>query len=418
MKKDIVQKVISCLICNGNDFYPFLDLGNLPIPNGFLRKEDVTKREERYPLSVMLCTNCYLVQVQHLVNPDIMFRNYLYIPSASQTRMNHFRTLSSEAKERFHLDEHSLVVDIGSNDGSLLTCFKNLGISVVGIDPAENLVQVARLNGVETVPGYFTPTIARKVNKQYKKASIAFATNVFAHVGNLHEFMKALDILLDEKGVFISQFPYLLDLIEQNQFDTIYHEHLSYFSLEPLLKLAELTGFEIFDVEKKTLDGGSIRVYWKKKGNKDIVVKIEKIQQMLSDEKQKGLYSKKTYADFASRIKKLKTSVKKELLALRKQKKHIVGYGAAAKGNILLNYFLLGTDIFDYLVDSTPYKQGLFTPGTHIPIYDETRISETKPDYLVILAWNFTDEIIAKNKAHQKYGGKFLICVPAFSIIE
>jgi SAM-dependent methyltransferase len=417
MKKQEIVRVDTCRICNSEKLYDFLDLGNIPIPNGFLNKKDLSKKEKRYPLIVTVCLNCYLVQLKYIVNPEIMFDNYLYIPSSSKTRLNHFKELAQTAKDRFGLDETKLVVDIGSNDGSLLTCFKNLDVKVLGVDPASNLVKVAELNGVPTEEGYFSVKLAKKISTQHQNASVMLATNVMAHIGDLHSFFKSLDTLLTDDGVFISQFPYALDLLRENQFDTIYHEHLFYFSVKPLMELAKRSNLEIFDIERKPLDGGSIRVYWKKKTNTKTKINEKNIQKILKEEKEFGLYDKKTYNAFARRVEKMKTSIKKALVKLKKQNATIVGYGAAAKGNILLNYFDIDSQILDYVVDSTPYKQGLYTPGTHVPIYEEDTIYKTHPDYLLILAWNFKEEIMEKNNKHKKDGGKFIIGVPTLEIL-
>jgi hypothetical protein len=290
-------------------------------------------------------------------------------------------------------------------------------MQVLGVDPAENLVTVAKLNGIPTVHSFFVQAIARRITKKYKKASVILATNVVAHIDNLHDFFKAINILLSKYGIFVCQFPYLLDLIEKNQFDTIYHEHLSYFSLKPLLQLAKIHNLEIFDIEKMDLDGGSLRIYWKKKENKKFKINKEKIAKLLNEEENKGLYNKKTFDLFAKRVKSLKRDIKKQLQNIKRKNKTIVGYGAAAKGNILLNYFNIDTEILDYIVDSTPYKQGLYTPGTHIPIFEENKIELSKPDYLLLLAWNFKDEIIKKNQFHQKRGGKFIVTMPGLEII-
>lgn len=417
MRGKSVTRLITCNVCKGKKFYDFLDLGEIPIPNGFLSRDELKKKEKRYPLVVTLCTSCYLVQLKYLVNPEIMFKNYLYIPSSSQTRLNHFKELACKVKGKFELKKKSLVIDVGSNDGSLLNCFKNLDVQVLGIDPAENLATIAELNGIPTIQSYFNPQIGRRIVKEYKKASVVTATNVVAHIGDLHEFIKALDIVMDENGVFICQFPYLLDLIQQSQFDTIYHEHLSYFSLKPLIKLASLSNLEIFDIERNDLDGGSIRLYWKKKSNKKLPLYKEQLEKMIKLEEAAGLYEKNIYDFFAKKVKRMKKSITEELIRIKEKNKHIVGYGAAAKGNILLNYFKIGTDIVDYIVDSTPYKQGLYAPGTHIPIYEEAKIYQTNPEYILILAWNFKDEIIQKNQQYKKDGGKFIICVPDLEII-
>ncbi len=410
-------KVKKCRICGSSKLLDVIDLGKQPIPNGFLKKEGLKQKEPKYDLSVWFCPNCSLMQLKYLVSPKIMFGNYLYIPSASKTRVEYFKKMAEEVIEVGKLKKDSLVIDVGSNDGSLLVCFKNIGMKILGIDPAENLVKVAILNGIDTILGYFDSTLAKKVVKKYGKAKAITATNVIAHIHNLHGVMEGGDILLDDDGIFVMHFPYLLDLLEKNLFDTIYHEHLSYFSIKSLLYLAKDSNLEIFDIHKSDLDGGSLRVFWKKKKNKNIKVKENVINKLLKEEEAYGLYSIKTYKEFAKRVKNLKTDAVSKLKRLKKEKKRIVGYGAAAKANVLLNYFNIDSKIIDYLVDSTPYKQGLYTPGSHIPIYSEDKIYETKPDYLLIFAWNFSKEIIEKNKKYKKNGGKFILIEPDFKII-
>ena len=305
---------------------------------------------------------------------------------------------------------------MGSNDGSLLIQFKNLGAKTLGIDPAENLVKVAALSGIETVNSYFDSKVAQKVMKKYGKAKAILATNVIAHINNLHEVMKGGEILLEDDGVFLMQFPYSMDLIEKNLFDTIYHEHLSYFSLKSLLVLAENSDLEIFNIEKNELDGGSLKVYLKKKTDKKRKVNSSAINKILKEEEKFGLYDIKTYEKFRERVEKLKTEVVKKLKDLKRKNKTIVGYGAAAKANVLLNYFGIDKKTIDYLVDSTPYKQGRFTPGSHIPIYSEDKIYDTNPDYVIIFAWNFAKEIMDKNRKFKEKGGKFLFLEPEFRI--
>lgn len=409
MKNTNVKIITQCRICSSKNLIDVLDLTDQPIPNGFLTKEELKQKEEKYPLAVCFCNNCSLMQLRYLVNAKVMFDNYLYIPSASKTRIGHFKNLASEIKELTNFNEKSLIVDVGSNDGSLLVAFKNLGVRTLGIDPAENLVKVAALSGIETVNSYFDSKVAAKISKKYGKAKAILATNVIAHIHNLHEVIKGGEILLEDDGVFLMQFPYSLDLIEKNLFDTIYHEHLSYFSVKSLLVLAEKSKLEIFNIEKSELDGGSLKVYWKKKTDKKRKINSGVINKILKEEEDFGLYDIKTYEQFKKRVEKLKKEVVKKLKTLKKKNKFIVGYGAAAKANVLLNYFGIDKKTIDYLVDSTSYKQGKFTPGSHIPIYPEDKIYETNPDYVIIFAWNFAKEIMDKNKRFKEKGGKFIL---------
>lgn len=416
MKNTNVKIITQCRICSSKNLIDVLDLTDQPIPNGFLTQEQLKQKEEKYPLVVCFCNNCSLMQLRYLVNAKVMFNNYLYIPSASKTRIEHFKNLASEIKELTRFSEKSLIVDVGSNDGSLLIAFKNLGARTLGIDPAENLVKVATLSGIETVNSYFDSKVAARVARKYGKAKAILATNVIAHIHNLHEVIKGGEILLEDDGVFFMQFPYSLDLIEKNLFDTIYHEHLSYFSVKSLLVLAEKSKLEIFNIEKSELDGGSLKVYWKKKTDRKRKVNSGTIRKILKEEEDFGLYDIKTYERFARRVEKLKTEVVKKLKDLKKKNKTIVGYGAAAKANVLLNYFGIDKKTIDYLVDSTSYKQGRFTPGSHIPIYSEDKIYETNPDYVIIFAWNFAKEIMDKNKKFKEKGGRFIFLEPEFRI--
>lgn len=416
MIKELI-KIKICRICGSKDLLDVIDLGKQPIPNGFLKKEGLNKKEAKYPLIVCFCNNCSLMQLKYIVNPNIMFKNYLYIPSASKTRVEHFKKMAEEVIKVGKLKENSLAVDVGSNDGSLLICFKNLNMKTLGIDPAENLVKVAALSGIETFLGYFDSKVAKKVIAKYGRAKAITATNVIAHIPNLQEVIKGGDILLDDDGIFVMHFPYSYDLIEKNLFDTIYHEHLSYFSVKSLLYLAKDSELEIFDIHKSDLDGGSLRVFWKKKKNKKIKTKENVINKFLQKEKKYGLHDISAYNKFAKRVEELREDTIKQLKKIKKSKKQIVGYGAAAKANVLLNYFNIDSKTIDYVVDSTPYKQGLYTPGSHISIYSEDKIYETNPDYVLIFAWNFSKEIMNKNKEYTKNGGKFILIEPKFKIV-
>lgn len=417
MKTDKLIKLKKCRICGSKDLLDVIDLGTQPIPNGFLKKENLSKKEDKYPLIVCFCINCSLMQLKYIVNPKIMFKNYLYIPSASKTRVEYFKEMADEVIDTGKLKSNSLVVDVGSNDGSLLICFKNLGMKTLGIDPAENLVKIAALSGIDTFRGYFDSTIAKKVVSKYGKVKAITATNVIAHIPNLHEVIKGGDILLDDEGIFVMHFPYSYDLLEKNLFDTIYHEHLSYFSVKSLLYLAKESNLEIFDIHKSDLDGGSLRVFWKKKKNKKLKIKKNTVNEFISKENKYGLHDISAYNRFAKRVEGLRIDTVKKLRLLKKEKNQIVGYGAAAKANVLLNYFDIDNTTIDYIVDSTPYKQGLYAPGSHIPIYSEDKIYETNPDYILIFAWNFKKEIIDKNIKYKKNGGKFILLEPKFNIV-
>ncbi len=407
------KKVNSCRICRSKKLFQFLDLGRQPIPNGFLRKENLYKKEFRYKLATLFCKNCRLVQLTHIVRPDIMFKNYAYIPSGAKMMMNNFSNLVYAANQRVKLSK-SFCVDIGSNDGSLLKFFKALDAKVLGIDPAQNLADVAIKAGIPTEVMMFDEKTADKIVKSHGRADIITATNVVAHINNLHSLFKGILKLLKDTGIFITEFPYLLDLIAKNQFDTIYHEHLSYFSLKPWLKLIEGYGFEIAEAQRIQIHGGSIRLTHRKKRLK----RISRVVKYLMDlEAKQGLHDTQALEDFSKRIFTLRDELRSVLKNLKDRGKRVVGLGAPAKGNVLTNFFNIGTETLDYIVDSTVFKHGLFTPGKHIPIFPEEKLLEDKPDYGLCLAWNFSDEIIRKHRVFQKKGGKFIIPIPEVRII-
>src|SRR3989344_5150638 len=411
-----VRFLKKCRICGSQRLFKFLNLGQMPIPNGFLKREDLDKLEKKYELSCLYCEDCGLVQLSNMVNPDLMFKNYVYVPSESKTMMSNFRSLSHQIFSNSKLGNNSLVVDIGSNDGSLLSFFKNYGTKVLGVDPAENLAKIAEMKGIPTEIRMFDLKNASLIKKKYGPADVICATNVVAHVNNLHNFFEGISHLLSKNGVFVTEFPYLLELIRGTEFDTIYHEHLSYFSLKPWITLVESYGFEIVNVQKLLIHGGSIRLTHKKEGKRNRIAE-HMVKNMISVEEKYGIYIKKTLSAFSYRVDTLKIELMNLLRHLKRKRKKIVGYGAAAKGNILTNYFNIGPKILDYIVDSTPYKQGLFTPGKHIPVYRENRLAIDKPDYALILAWNFADEIIEKEKTFRKLGGKFIIPIPKLRIV-
>jgi len=404
----------NCRICHSERLYAFLDLGSMPIPNGFLSKEELSKKEYYYPLIACVCENCWLVQLTHVIPPAIMFKNYLYIPSTSKTMLEHFKTFADEVIKKYSLVNQDLIIDIGSNDGTLLGYFKEQEIKVLGIDPASNLTQVARMKGIDTIDDFFTSHLADKIVENKGKAKIITATNVVAHIHNIHELIDGVEKLLTNDGVFIMEFPYLVDLIGKNEFDTIYHEHLSYFSVLPLVELFKRHNMEIVDLKRTPVHGGSIIVYVTKTNSQYQQSNI--VKEYLAQEKIKKLDKKTTYDDFARRVAVIKRDLINYLDDLKKQNKTIIGYGASAKGNVLLNYCQIDTRFLDCVVDSIPYKQGKYTPGTHIPIHPETWLEKHMSDYALLLSWNFADEILQKQIRYREKGGQFIITIPYLRI--
>lgn len=400
-----------CRICRGRRIVPFFDFGTLPLPNGFLKQEDLNKPEPTFPLRIGFCESCGLVQLLDVVDPELMFRNYVYLPSASQTRLANFSQIAEEMVGRKPPSEYSLALDIGSNDGSLLLEFKRQGVRTLGVDPAENLAKIAELKGVKTVPIYFGERTAKSILKEYGPVDYMTATNVLAHIDNLHGVMIGVETLLSTSGFFVCEFPYLIDLLENMYIDTIYHEHLSYFALRPLIKLFEDHNLKIVDVHRTPIDGGALRLTIAKKRS-DYEEATTSIDELLRLEQSRHLDAIATYKHFAREVGGVRKKLRDLLGSFKRQRKLIAGYGASARGNILLNFCGFDHHDIDFLVDSTPYKQGLFTPGHHIPIYPEEELLKRMPDVTLLLAWNFAQEIMEKQTEYIRRGGQFLVPVP------
>jgi len=352
------------------------------------------------------------VQLIDIVSPKLLFKNYVYVSSTSPTFIQHFKELASYLKEKFNLASDSLIVDIGSNDGILLRPFKELGMNVLGVDPAEKIAQQATKNGIETLPNFFTPDIAKGIVENKGKAKIITATSVFSHVDNLDSLVQGVKDLLDQDGVFVLEVYYLGKLIEKNLFDMIYHEHLSYFSVKTLSALMERLGMEVFDVEITDTHGGSLRAFVQNKNGPH--KKQQSVKQFLEEEEKNKLHEISTLKNFSVKIENNKKDLINLIQKLKSNGKKIVGYGAPAKGNTLLNYFGIGTEILDYIVDDSPNKQGLFTPGKHIPVFSFDKLSVDPPDYILILAWNFSDPIMEKCSEFEN----FIVPVPVPTILS
>lgn len=413
VNKKEVFKLEVCRACGSSNLLTFLQLGPTPVPNGFLKAYHRHKAEKFYPLDVCFCKDCGLVQLAHVVSPKVMFKNYVYIPSTSETMRTHFASLAGQVVKKTVAKKGDLVLDIGSNDGTLLKSFKSLGMNILGVDPAENLAKKANQEGVKTIPELFTKELTKKIKKDFGQAKIITATNVVAHVHDLHDFLEGIKVLLSDEGLFISEFPYLIDLIEKVEFDTIYQEHLSYFSITPFDRLLKKHNLNLIDIKRLPVHGGSVRVFVSKKN----LPQSAQVRKLFKLEKEIGILSPQTYLKFRRKVDKVRHELVQLLWGLRLKNKQIVGYGASAKGNVLLNYCRIGPETLDYIVDSIPYKQGKFTPGMHIPIHPEAKLLEEQPDYTLLLAWNFADEIIKKQAEYHKKGGKFILAIPKLRIV-
>lgn len=410
-----IKEHTECRVCKTKLAQRFLELGPTPLANSFLKREQLDKPEPFYPLDVYFCGECGLVQLGHVVSPEIMFKDYIYVSGTSTTIPVHFASLAKEAVEKLKLDENSLVIDIGGNDGTLLRNFKAMNIRVLNVEPAANIARIAESFGIETVNEFWDKTTALKISEEKGRAKLIIGTNVFAHVDDWNGFLEGVATALDDSGVFIIEAPYLADLLEKTEFDTIYHEHLSYISIRPMATLFKKCGMELFDVKKLSIHGGSIRLYAKKAGSGRQI--SSSVNELLSSEKKLKLNSLSTYLEFAAKVESLKQKLVRMLKDLKSGGKRIAGYGAPAKGNTLLNHFGIGTDLLDYIVDRNQLKQGLYTPGTHIPIFPAERLQEDMPDYVLVLAWNFADEIMLQQSAFKEKGGKFIIPLPQPEVV-
>ena len=409
------MKLGRCRICKNKKLEKILDLGEMPLANAFLDKNQIGQKEVSYPLRVVWCESCGLLQIDEIVPPEILFKNYIYVSGTSEALRKHFEGLVTKVVINFKLSNESLIVDIGSNDGTLLKEFKKIDLKVIGVEPAVNIAKIAEESGVKTINDFFSEDVAKKIVKENGKADAIIATNVFAHIFDLDELLKGVSYLLKDDGIFVIEVPYLVDLLENVEFDTIYHEHLSYFAVRPLKRLFEERDFKIVNIGRIKIHGGTIRVLVSKKKSRYNI--NENVNRLISLEIEKGLHEVTVYKEFTGRIEKLKEDLVSLLQRLKSENKKVIGYGAAAKGNTLLNYYRIGPELIDFIVDLSPMKQNKFTPGTHISIFSPERIYEAKPDYMLILAWNFANEIMKQQTKFKEMGGKFIIPLPEVKIV-
>ena len=406
----------NCRFCNKVLTNIFADLGTSPLSNAFLTKEMLSNLEKIYPLCAYVCDNCFLVQIPEFEKPENIFEDYLYFSSYSSTWLHHAENYVNLITTRFGFNKNSQIIEIASNDGYLLQYFKKKNIPVLGIEPAVNVAKVSKEKGIPTLTKFFSVNTANELKKENKLADLIIGNNVLAHVPNLNDFVRGLKILLKPNGIITMEFPHLLQLIQQNQFDTIYHEHFSYFSFLVVQKIFSSHQLTVFDVDEIPTHGGSLRIYVKHLECIDITIS-ERVDILLKKEKQYGLENISTYINFIKNVEGVKKKLQEFFIYAKKSGKKIVCYGAAAKGNTLLNYCKIGDNFIDYVVDQNPYKQGLFLPGTHIPIKNPDEIQKTKPDYLIIIPWNLKGEIMEQMKCIRDWGGKFVIPIPELEII-
>jgi len=412
----MINLTLNCRFCNEVLTNIFVDLGMSPLSNAFLKKEMIDS-EKKYPLCAYVCDNCFLVQIPEFEKPENIFDDYAYFSSYSSTWLQHAENYVNMIIKKFNFNEKNFVVEIASNDGYLLQFFKEKNIPILGIEPAVNVAKVAIEKEIPTITKFFSVNTANELRIEGKNPDLIIGNNVLAHVPNLNDFVQGLKILLKPNGVITLEFPHLLQLIQLNQFDTIYHEHFSYFSLTSLYQIFSSHNLNIFDVEELSTHGGSLRIFVKHSSN-ILYEKKQSVSKMLQVEEEFGLKKIETYKNFSNKVKKTKDGLRRFLENVKKENKKIACYGAAAKGNTLLNYCDVKSDEIEYVVDKNPHKQGLLLPGTHIPIKTPEEIFQTKPDYVLILAWNLKDEIMLQMEKIKTWGGKFVIPIPEVKIYK
>jgi SAM-dependent methyltransferase len=390
------------------------DLGASPLCETFLTADQLNQMEPFYPLRADVCEQCWLVQLERYVAPEAIFTEYAYFSSYSDSWVRHARDYAGTAAERLGLGPDSLVVELASNDGYLLQHFVSLGVPVLGIEPARNVAETAEARGVPTLTRFFDEALGAELARDGRRADLIAANNVLAQVPDLNSFVAGIARLLKPGGVVTVEFPHLLRLMEGNQFDTVYHEHFSYFSFGTARRIFASHGLVLFDVEELPTHGGSLRIWGRHADGNGVV--SERVSELLAAEAAAGLETPAPYAGFGERVVQAKRKLLEFLIAAKRDGATIAGYGAPGKGNTLLNYCGIRTDFLDYTVDRNPYKHGRFTPGTHIPIFPPERLAETRPDYILILPWNLKDEIIEQLAYTREWGARFVVPIPEVTV--
>ncbi|MFQ5923839.1 MAG: methyltransferase domain-containing protein [Anaerolineales bacterium] len=408
------NEIRACRVCMRAELQPILSLGATPLANALVRQEDLDQIDPIYPLDLVLCPHCSLVQITETVPPEVLFREYAYFSSFSDTMLEHSRDLVEHLIRSRALSPESLAVEVASNDGYLLQYFQSAGVPVLGIEPAINIAKVAEEKGIATLAEFFDDDLAMHLSREGRLADVLIANNVLAHVANLHGFVEGVRILLKPGGTGVFEAAYVRDMIEYCEFDQVYHEHLCYYSLTALSHLFDQHELCVVDVERIPVHGGSLRVYVE---HSDAAVSGHRVAELLMEEQAWGVLDKDSYSGFADRVRHRRQAILDLLADLKRRGQRIVGYGAAAKGSILLNTFGIDGDTLDYVVDRSTHKQGLYMPGTHLPICAPERLLEDKPDYVLMLAWNFADEILEQQAEYRKLGGQFIIPIPELRIL-
>ena len=405
----------ACRFCGTDLKHTFVDLGMSPLCQTHIEESRLNHAEAFYPLHAYVCSHCFLVQLDEYVTPEDIFTEYAYFSSYADSWVRHAEQYTEMAVDRFNLDADSLVVEIASNDGYLLQHFVNRKIPVLGVEPAANVAEVAIEKGIQTTVRFFGEETARQMTQEYGSADLLLGNNVLAHVPDLNDFVRGMKVMLKPDGVITMEFPHLLQLMENNQFDTVYHEHFSYFSFLTVEQVFAAHGLVLFDVEEIKTHGGSLRIFGRHKEDAGKQVS-ERVVELGKRERALGFSGLEIYSEFEERVKETKRSLLEFLIRAKREGKTIVGYGAPGKGNTLLNYCGIRQDFLDYTVDRNPYKQGKYTPGTRIPIHDPDKIRETRPDYIFILPWNLKEEIMEQLGYVRDWGCKFVVPIPEVEV--
>ncbi len=409
----MLDPTFRCRSCASPNVTLVLSFGRTPLADGLLTQDELTEPEIMESLDLVFCRNCFLVQITQTVPPEILFcRSYPYFSSVSKSLREHFAASATSIIDRYRVDRDSLVVEAASNDGCMLRNFVARGIPVLGIDPASGPVAKAQQDGIDTMCAFFTKDLARNLVAQDKRADVFLANNVLAHVADLNGFVEGFRTLLKPSGVAVIECPYLVDLIENCEFDTIYHQHLCYFSVTSLVNLFRLHDLVLADVERTSIHGGSLRLFVQLNGYPS-----ERVLRLLDEEQQAGLNRPEYYRDFASRAENVRDRLVTMLRDLKRSGKKIAGYAAAAKATTLLSFCNIDTSVLDYIVDLNEFKQGHYMPGNHLPIHSPSKLQEAPPDYLLVLAWNFVSEIMQQQQGYRDAGGKFIVPIPSPAIV-
>jgi len=406
-----------CRGCFSSDIIVFIDLGYVPLAGGFLKSKNEFEQERFYPLQICFCPNCFLIQTNAVIDRTILFGNYFYFSSAIQTLVDHFQTVADEISQRIKNHKNPFVIEIGCNDGSLLSALQTKKIAVLGIDPAKNIVSPLIANGTPIINDYFTKELAAKIKKKYHKADVIFSSNTFAHIEDMHNVLDGIKLLLKQDGILIFEVHYLGNLIHQVQYDMIYHEHQYYYSLLALKNLLLKHDLEIFDVLPIPIHAGSMRYYVKYTSSTKRNIS-QRVYELANNEIQQGFQNIETFLTYGKKVEKTKADLRKLLIRLQTQHKKIAGYGASGRSTIIMNYCGLDRSFLEYIIDDAPAKQGTYTPGTHLQIINRKILlhNKTRPAYVVVFAWSFLEEIRIKNKDYLANGGKFIIPLPKVKI--